>query len=208
VPNENLSCASTGNNTPIGPVSVRKAVRIHAALFYDETQGATPVAQLEQLLQNTPADYDASFAVYTDGRAAIDLILHNPLPAQDAVPPQSGIEARVAKGVRALYGNIINVNAPERLIELLTIVTCGFVPAGSTAHELTPEILETECLRIRQQLEHAGYTVRNIQLRVAGIFESVAQYSASISGGMQHPGPAAKPEALPLERQKLLLRNE
>jgi len=221
VPNENVSCASSGNNTP--PASAnkdKKPVKVRASLFFDGTcnnrtntearnpkslnhqayldegnheddsfeNDETNVARLERMQlkdkKNNP-DYDVTFTIYTEGIGTTDLKGDSNMKGAAFGLGDTGVEAKVEKGVKALYRNIVNVNAPDKLIELITIDTCGFSRGAAAARNAIHVILEDEKLKLKQQLEGAGYTVQKIEIRFVGLFDTVSHHGMSMDDDVE-----------------------
>ncbi len=216
MPNENISCASSGNNTPANTAKKdKKPVKIRASLFYDGTcnnrtntearnpkslnhqayldegnheddsfeNDETNVARLERMQlkdkKNNP-EYDATFSIYTEGIGTTDLKGDSNLKGAAFGLGATGVEAKVEKGVKALYRNILNINAPDKLIELITIDTCGFSRGAAAARNAIHVILEDKSLKLKQQLESAGYTVQKIEIKFVGLFDTVSHHGMSM----------------------------
>ncbi len=212
MPNDNLSCASTGSDASATSGRERKPLKVRATLLYDATPGtlATPLAvpQLERILEadrRRLPEFDISLAVYTSGVGAFDLIRERSI---DAAAPEEADEAarRIALGIRALARSIIDADIPDRLIGYLRIVTCGMPGAGLAPG--IPGLLERESLLLKAELESAGFTVQRVELRFAGMFDTLAELEAALSPQRTATAAQGAQDPVPLERPLMLLRND
>lgn len=177
MPNENISCASTGNSSQSSSTRKdKKPLKIRASLSYEDSSEKLqnpefpdpPADRQPGKVIMRAAGFDASFSVHIgDG------------PDSGAIEgPDSAFEQGIARGFDALYHNILSVNAPDKYFELISVEAIGL--RGDTVNTLSgsDEFLEAQCLKLKQLLETAGYSVQKIELRVSAIIEKSPVFAA------------------------------
>lgn len=178
------------------------------------TNDHSNVSRLEtKVKKKRVAGYDHFISVYTEGIGTTDSNEDTVIPGQAFGDGDTGVKAKVDKGLRSALGLLQSMLTPEVTIEKLSVDTFGFSRGAAGARYCIHRALHDEAATrpknavgtaawsgLKTSLESIGHTVEAIEVKAVGLFDTVA------SLGLNHSDDTKELKLDAIRRAKAVLQ--
>ncbi|MBI1425476.1 MAG: hypothetical protein GC149_18730 [Gammaproteobacteria bacterium] len=147
--------------------------------------GYTNIAKLEKYIDsNASSPYDFMLSSYVEGAGTRDEKGDRALGYGLGVGA-TGVRVKVNKGLIDAINKICKkVTRKDTVIELLTLDVFGFSRGAATARSfIYSALLEEQSIKVR--LENRNYKVDNVEVKFAGLYDTVSSHGLSFSDDTQ-----------------------
>lgn len=147
----------------------------------------TNVEKLERHLDagSGKAGHDHAFKTYVEGAGTLDLA-GDDLPGYAFAIWETGLRAKVEKAMQRIVAQIVK-QYPDKstfIIDKILIDVLGFSRGAAGARHLIQKILMRTGASLIERLQEQGYTVIQVEIGFAGLFDTVSSWGLQIAVGL------------------------